>query len=301
VKTQLRHALLAGAMVTVLAACGSSASTAASGSSAATPAVGASASSAPAAPATSAAPSPATAFAGIVEPFDPGHPATAKPDPGNCGSQQTTVGMEQCYETATENADARIDAAQLASYRSASPAQQATIQAQDRAWLAARGPVCSAAFHTGGSIDVVNIASCLLDESTARLDALTGVTPAEDVLQSTDNLDLSQLYWYTTPGGSRIATIDTQGDQTGGAIIAWVVIGGAQGFVVNPSQFSYRDGSFADAGIVEPPGPSYHRVATGAVYQFSIDYSKLAADPNKAKGTGGYVYAPGGTALAIWK
>jgi uncharacterized protein YecT (DUF1311 family) len=306
VKTQLRHALLAGAMITVLAACGSSASSAAGGAAAATSAA-ASAAPSGSAPATSPPPasspsasSPA-AFAGIVEPFDPGHAARTAPDPGNCGNQQTTLGMEQCYETKTENADAKIDAAQLASYQSASPAQQAAIQAQDRAWLAARGPVCSAAFKTGGSIDVVNIASCLVDESTARLDALTGVTPAEDVLQTTDSLDLSQLYWYTTPGGSRIATIDTQGDQTGGVIIAWVIIGGAQGFVVNPGQFSYRDGSFADAGIVEPPSPLYHRVATGAVYQFSIDYSKLPADPNETKGTGGYVYAPGGTALAIWK
>jgi hypothetical protein len=44
-----------------------------------------------------------------VEPFDPGHQATAKPDPGNCGNQQMTLGMEQCFET--ENADVQIDAA----------------------------------------------------------------------------------------------------------------------------------------------------------------------------------------------
>jgi hypothetical protein len=81
------------------------------------------------------------------------------------------------------------------------------------------------------------------------------VTPPVAELQSTDALQLSQLYWYTTPAGSRIAMIDTQGDETGGVIVAWVIIGGAQGFVVNPSQFMYRDGSFTDPGIIELPSP----------------------------------------------
>jgi uncharacterized protein YecT (DUF1311 family) len=288
VKT-LMQAFLAGAILASLAACSTSAAPSSAGPSAAVPSSAGSSSGS------------AVAFTAIAEPFDPGHPASSKPDPGNCGNQQTTLGMEQCFETKTENADAQIDAAQLASYRAASPAQQAAIQAQDGAWLAARGPVCIAAFKTGGTIDEVNVASCLLDESTARLGAVTGVTPPADVLESTDSLDLSQLYWYTTPGGSRIATIDTQGDQTGGVIVAWVIIGGAQGFVVNPSQFIYSDRSFTDAGIVQPPSPLYHRVGTGAVYQFSIDYSKLSADPNQAKGTGVYAYAPGGEALATWK
>ena len=35
------------------------------------------------------------------------------------------------------------------------------------------------------------------------------------------------------------------------------------------------------------------------VYQFSIDYSRLSADPNAGKG-GGWVYAPGAPA-AVWR
>ena len=49
---------------------------------------------------------------------------------------------------------------------------------------------------------------------------------------------VSALSWYTTPEGSRIAMVDTQGDSTGGVIIAWVIISGAKGFLVNPAQFS---------------------------------------------------------------
>jgi uncharacterized protein YecT (DUF1311 family) len=295
-----RLALLAGATVFALAGCSSPGSgTAAPFSTSSVLATTAPRHSATSSSATSS-PGSAAAFSSIIEPFDPGHPARTRPDPGNCGGQQTTLGLEQCYETRTENADAQTDTAQLARFRVASAAQQAAILGQDRAWLAAREPVCTAAFNSGGTIDGINIASCLLDESTARLDAVTGVTPPQAVLKQSDSLQLDQLYWYTTPGGSRIAMIDTQGDETGGAVIAWVIIGGAQGFVVNPAQFSYSDGSFTDAGIVEPPSPLHHRVATGAVYQFSIDYSRLSADPDKAGGAGGYVYAPGGVTLAAW-
>ena len=164
--------------------------------------------------------------------------------------------IEQCYEAKTENADAAIDDAQQGRYAAASPSAQAAILAQDRAWLAARGPVCEAAFHTGGTIDGINVSACLLDESTARLDAVRGIVPPEMTLKSTDNsADPGALSWYTTPEGSRIAELDTQGDQSGGAIIAWIIIGGADGFVVNPSQFSFSDGSFTDRGVVQPPKP----------------------------------------------
>jgi hypothetical protein len=119
------------------------------------------------------------------------------------------------------------------------------------------------------------------------------------VLKSTDNTSLSDVSWYTTPEGSRIGMIDTQGDSTGGVIIAWVIIGGADGFVINPAQFYYSDGSFTDKGIVQSPAPgSGYKVAPGAEYQFSIDYSTLRSDPNGGK-DGGWVYAPG-SPVAVW-
>jgi uncharacterized protein YecT (DUF1311 family) len=240
------------------------------------------------------------AFTPIVEPFDPGHPAQGKRAPAACGGQSSTLAIEQCYEAKTEDADAAIDAIQLARYQKGVPAQEAAIAAGDRAWLSAREPVCEQAFHSGGTIDGINAASCLLDESTARLDALKGITPAEAVLKSTDNTDPAALSWYTTPEGSRIAMIDTQGDSSGGAIIASVIIGGADGFLVNPAQFPYQDGSFTDAGKAEAPNPGGRRVAPGAEYQFNIDYTHLSAGPERRGGQGGWVYAPG-TPVAIWR
>lgn len=219
--------------------------------------------------------------------------------PANCGAQETTLAMEQCYENKTETTDAAIDSVRQAGFATASAAQRAVINTDDSDWLAARTMVCEKAYQTGGTIDGINIASCLLDESSARLDALKGITPPEAVLGSTDSTSLSELSWYTTPGGSRIAMTDTQGDSTGGVIIAWVIIAGADGFTVNPAQFSYRDGTFTDTGAVQGPDPAGHRVAPGTEYQFSIDYSRLSADPHAGKG-GGWVYAQG-TPVAVWR
>ena len=241
----------------------------------------------------------AAAFADIIEPWDPGHPARSQTARTDCGTQPSTVTIEQCYEAKAENADAKIDAVQKGRYAAASPSARVAILAQDRAWLAARGPVCEAAFQTGGTIDGINVSACLLDESTARLDAVEGIVPPEATLKSTDNTDPGALSWYTTPEGSRIAELDTQGDQSGGAIIAWIIIGGADGFTVNPSQFYFSDGSFIDRGVVQPPSPASHRVGTGQQYQFQIDYTHLSAAPagNSAEG---FVYAPG-TPVARWR
>jgi uncharacterized protein YecT (DUF1311 family) len=236
----------------------------------------------------------------IVEPFDPGHPARARTGPADCGSQSSTLAIEQCYEIKTENADAQINAAAQLLYRNAPAGLRTAIVAENASWLAAREPVCQAAFKTGGTIDGINVAACLLDESTAKLDAIKAIIPPEATLKSTDSTDPSNLSWYTTPEGSRIAEIDTQGDQTGGAVISWVIIGGAQGFVVNPKQFVFQDGSFTDPGIIQGTNPTNHTVATGMMYQFGIDYSFLSRDPNASKGTGGFVYVPG-TPVAVWK
>jgi uncharacterized protein YecT (DUF1311 family) len=277
-----------------LAAAGCSSSSSSSGSSAST------ATASPSSPASAHA-TTAPPFAAIVEPFDPGHPAQAKSAPADCGSQSSTLAIVQCYQAKTENTDAQIDTVEQGFYKSAPLfSVKAAIVSQDSAWLAARGPVCAAAFNAGGTIDEVNVAACLLDESTARLDAVKDIIPAEARLKSTDSTDPSQLSWYTTPEGSRIAEIDTQGDQTGGAVISWVIIGGADGFVINPKQFFFQDGSFTDPGIVQGTNPTYHKVPAGVMYQFGIDYSKLSSDPNSAKGSGGYVYVPG-TPVAIWR
>jgi len=284
--------------VGVLAGCSSSSSSASGGATQVASASG-SASGAPTASAATTA--PAAAFAPIVEPFDPGHPARAVTTPSSCGSLTSTLAIEKCYEDKAETYDAQIDLVQQSRYQSASLAQQTAIGDDDTAWLEARQTVCAKAYQTGGTIDGINTAACLLDESTARLLGLRGTIPPEAALKSTDSTSLSDVSWYTTPAGSRIGLIDTQGDSTGGVVISWVIIGGWQGFVVNPAQFFFTDGTFTDKGILQPPATaSGYRVAPGADFQFGVDYSHLGSDPNAAKGSGGFVYAPGNP-VALWR
>jgi uncharacterized protein YecT (DUF1311 family) len=287
------------AMLVAVAACGPSVTPGAAGSAPAASRAPGAAGSAPAAGGT-------VTFAPIVEDFDPGHPARTAPDPGNCLAMESTADIGTCLLTKTENVDAQVDAAQLARFNRSTTAEQGAVNADDAAWLAGRSRVCAVAYHTGGSIDQINAGRCVLDESTARLDGVTGTAAPAAVLAQTDVTgDLSALNYYTTSGGSRISEIDTQGDQTGGGVVSWVIIAGYLGFTVNPAQFFYKDGSFTDAGIIQPsgpnqPGPSYHYVKAGTQYEFSIDYSKLSQDPHASSGTGGYVYAPGGHVLATW-
>ena len=288
-RTLLAPAVTLAALALPLAGCGSSGSVGSPGNAA---------SSGPAATGAGSTAS-AASFVSIVEPFDPGHPARTEPAPASCGGQPTTIAIERCYQTKTENVDSQIDVAQFARYSGASPAERQTILTQDSAWLAARAPVCAAAFNTGATVDGISAAACLLDESNARLDAIKGITPPAARLKGTDSTDPNQLSWYTTPEGSRIAEINTQGDQAGGAVVAWVVVGGARGFVVNPRQFYFQDGSFTDPGVPEPSTPAYYHVPAGKEFQFSIDYSKLAKDPNADKSGAGYVYAPG-SPVAVW-
>lgn len=240
------------------------------------------------------------AFVPITEPFDPGHPARPRPAPVSCGGQASTPAIEGCLQAKTESTDAAIDAVQLGRFQHGSAAERAAILASDHSWLAWRQPVCAKAFNGTGMAGQIDVATCLLSESTARLAAVRGVTPAEEMLRSTDSIDPGDWSWYTTPEGSRISMLDTQGDNSGGVIISWVIIGGAAGFVVNPAQFYFQDGTFTDHGVTEPPDPSGHRVLPGAEYQFSIDYRHLSADPGAAAGRGGYVYSPV-TPVATWR
>jgi uncharacterized protein YecT (DUF1311 family) len=284
------YATLAGA----LAACGGSAGSTGSGSAGAAHST-VSASATPSGRATAAA---ATGFVPIVEPFDPGHPARTRPASARC-DQTSTLAIEKCFETRTENTDAAINAVQLGHYQSGSQAQRAAILADDSGWLSARQPVCAKAFQRGGTMDEINVVSCLLDESTARLNAVKGITPPEAVLKATDSIDPADQSWYTTPEGSRISMVSAQGDNHGGAIIAWTIIAGAHGFLVNPAQFYFGDGSFIDHGTPEAPSPSGHQVAPRAEYQFGIDYTHLTADPGATKGKGAFLYVPG-TPVASW-
>ena len=240
------------------------------------------------------------AFAPIIEPFDPGHAAVTRTGGGNCSNSQTTVAAETCFEDKAEDTDVAIDSLRRAQFAAANAAGKAAIRTDDALWIKGRPEICAAAYQSGGSIDQVDIASCLADVSAARLAGLKGTVP-EGHLQGTDSTDVSQPAYFTSADGTRIGLIHAQGDQTGGAVVAWVVIGGYRGYRVEPAQFLYVDGTFTDLGILQDGAAAGHRVGVGQLYQFGVDYTRLASDPGAARGTGEFEVSAGGVTEVVFR
>src|ERR1700733_10847555 len=99
----LARAVVLTALAALLAACSSSGSASSAATSASPGATGTGG--------TATASAAAASFVNIVEPFDPGHPARFETASASCGSQATTIAIEQCYQTKTENVDVQIDVA----------------------------------------------------------------------------------------------------------------------------------------------------------------------------------------------
>jgi uncharacterized protein YecT (DUF1311 family) len=242
-----------------------------------------------------------SAFVPIPSYLNGSGPAQPAPDPGDCTTKASTVDIEGCYAAKIENLDAKINQIQLTRFQGANDTARVAILSDDSSWLAARTPVCNALPQTGGTIDRTNGAICQFNVTTARLAAVQNSAVAVKHLIGSDNPDPSSIAYYTSPGGSLLGMFHSQGDQTGGGIISWHVIGGYQGFIVNPAQFPFVDGSFVDHGVVQGSGVTGHKVATGESYSFSIDYSQLGHDPHASAKTGRFQYAPAGAVKADWQ
>lgn len=245
--------------------------------------------------------SAAIGFQPIHEFWDGNHVARHRDARAACAHATSTLGMVRCFEDRAENSDVRIDAVRSRQFAAATTAGRAAINRDDAAWLAHRSPVCDAGYaQAQGTLVQVLVARCLAAESAARLDAVESRPVPTAHLQATDNVDPTATQYATAGDGTRVGAIDTQGDQTGGVVIAWVVIAGYHGFSVVPRDFRYVDGSFVDRGVVQG-GAAGHHVQAGHEYVFDVDYSRLAKDPHRTKGTGRYEYAAGGHVVGSWK
>ena len=244
----------------------------------------------------------APVFQPIREVWAGGAAATARDATAACRGAVSTLAMETCAEARTENLDVQIDAIRARAFRAApTSAARAAINRDDAAWLANRIPVCRAGLAgASGTIVGVLVATCEQEVSGARLAALAGRTVPTAQLTATDQVDPEATQLVTTATGTRIGAIDTQGDQSGGVVIAWVVDGGYRGAVVDPAAFPYRDGSFVDPGVVVGHVAG-HVVGPGRQYVFDIDYSRLARDPHRSSGAGRFEYVRGGRVVAAWR
>lgn len=243
------------------------------------------------------------AFQPIRELWDANRVARPRNAAAACRHAVSTLQIVTCAEARNENVDVAIDAVRAKAFR-ASPtaAAKAAINRDDAAWLANRLPVCRAGYAqaNGGTIVQILVASCSLAVSQARLAAVQGRHLPTARLTATDNIDPTATQYATTANGTRIGAIDTQGDQTGGVVIAWTIIGGYAGFTVDPAAFTYVDGSFVDPGIVLGHAAG-HVVPPGKAYVFDVDYSRLAKDPHARAGRGRFEYRAGTVVVGAWR
>jgi uncharacterized protein YecT (DUF1311 family) len=247
-----------------------------------------------------AGPGTTVAFVPIREAWDGNRVARVRDAAAACHADTSTLAIVTCDEDRAENADVLIDTVRSGDFAAVTTnAARIAINTDDRDWLANRAPVCEAGYPAsgGGTIVEILVAACQRDVSAARLDAVKGVAAPTAQLQTTDDLDPDAAPYATTGAGTRIAAIDTQGDQTGGVVIAWIVIAGYRGFTVAPSSFTFVNGAYTDKGIVQGH-PLGHHIRAGREYVFDIDYSRLGSDRS---GTGRFEYRSGRHVVAAWK
>ena len=115
-------------------------------------------------PARASAPGAGLRYVEIVEPFG---------RPGPCQADGTTVEMTACILHEVVEVDYTVDGLQRQRFAySTSAAERKADLRDDARWLAGRTKTCSKNL-TGGSMDQLNEAQCLLDVSKSRVESLS--------------------------------------------------------------------------------------------------------------------------------
>jgi len=89
-------------------------------------------------------------------------------------SAQTTLDMNTCNGAEIDRQDARLNSAYKKAKAALEPAQQTQLLDAQRLWIKYRDANCKLYFNlTGGTIDQLNGAGCVLDMTKARADELS--------------------------------------------------------------------------------------------------------------------------------
>ncbi|WP_442109557.1 lysozyme inhibitor LprI family protein [Pseudomonas sp. NUPR-001] len=88
----------------------------------------------------------------------------------------TTVASKACIGAEIEQQDARLNAAYKSAMAALEPAQQGQLRDAQRAWIKYRDANCELYYRlTGGTIDQLNGAGCVLEMTKARATELSGL------------------------------------------------------------------------------------------------------------------------------
>ena len=91
---------------------------------------------------------------------------------------ETTLDMSNCQGAELKREDARLNSAYKKAKAGLDPAQQAKLLDAQRLWIKYRDANCKVYYSlTGGTIDQINGASCLLKMTKARADELLKLNP----------------------------------------------------------------------------------------------------------------------------
>jgi uncharacterized protein YecT (DUF1311 family) len=92
--------------------------------------------------------------------------------PGTCNENGNTQEMTACILEQVVDVDSTVDSLQVQRFELAPASKQAAILAEYAAWLKNRSTTCNAKAKTGGSIDQLTVARCLLQASQDRVETL---------------------------------------------------------------------------------------------------------------------------------
>jgi uncharacterized protein YecT (DUF1311 family) len=115
------------------------------------------------APSSSAAKGATAKYRPVAEPFSP---------PGTCNSNGSTLEMTACVLEQVVDVDSSVDQLQLDRFELAPASKQAALLADDAKWSKHRSATCNATATSGGTLDQLTVAQCLLKVGQARVKAL---------------------------------------------------------------------------------------------------------------------------------
>jgi uncharacterized protein YecT (DUF1311 family) len=128
--------------------------------------------SAPSSAGASAAPAPSTQAPGAQK-----YPPIAEPfsAPDDCDENGTTAQLANCVLQQVVDVDSTVNSLQQSMFERTSKSRRAGVLAEFSRWLAGRTTTCRAQAKSGGSIDQVKAAQCLLLSSQDRVETLNDV------------------------------------------------------------------------------------------------------------------------------
>jgi uncharacterized protein YecT (DUF1311 family) len=103
----------------------------------------------------------------MVEPFSP---------PGTCDQNGTTLEISNCALEQVIDVDSTVNSLQQRRFEETPAAQQAGVLAEYARWLSGRTTKCRAKANTGGTVDAITAAQCLLRSSQDRVETLNDVS-----------------------------------------------------------------------------------------------------------------------------